>query len=277
MDIIDLKIFKELYFRRNITIVSKILYLSQPTVSYRLNKIQDELNVKLYEYDGGYRFTEEGSKFYNFCNETLNNYNQLASSLAAKQQIVINLSAVASWIYLPSVYTILQSNGYIPIINISSSDTAIAGLLEKRAIAAIVGGIKMELSKDIYVVELNEEKIVLALNTSLQDDLDKIDLIIDEKRSGLHSIVLDYIHAHGGGIPKIVGEIGSSVEKLFLVERFPLGVFIPERYLHMVKYDEKSIKISDNYSFYRKIFLLFHKEDAKMKIINRIIENLNKI
>jgi DNA-binding transcriptional LysR family regulator len=274
MDLIDLKIFKELYFRHNITEVSKNLYMSQPTVSYRLNKMHDELNVTLYEYDGGYKFTEEALQFYNFCNETLTNYEQMTSSLKAKQQIVINLSSVASWIYLPSVYSVLQAQGYVPIINISSSDTAISGLLEKRALAAIVGGIKIELSKEVERIELKEERIVLALNETVEDDITKIDLLIDEKRSGLHSTVLDYVKNQGE--PRIVGEIGSSVEKLFLVERFPLGVFIPERYLNMVNYDTLKIKISKKYFFSRKIFILFHKQDSKRKVIKELIEKLNE-
>lgn len=43
MDFLDLQIFKQLYLQRNITAVSKSLYLSQPSVSYRLKKIQEDM------------------------------------------------------------------------------------------------------------------------------------------------------------------------------------------------------------------------------------------
>jgi len=140
MDLLDLKIFKQLYIQRNISAVSRFLYLSQPTISYRLNKLQQELNITLYAYDGEYHFTPQGKVFYEYCERILRDHDELVTRLEGMNDFTVNLSTVATYLYLEPIYKLLHEKGLFPRIHTCRSDEAIRNIIDHQADVAIVGG-----------------------------------------------------------------------------------------------------------------------------------------
>jgi DNA-binding transcriptional LysR family regulator len=272
MDILDLKIFKELYLKRNITDISRDLYLSQPTVSYRLNKIQNELGTRLYSYDGRYSFTESGELFYSYCQQTIAEYDRVISKITNENLFQINLSAVANYLYLDTIFNTLLQQHIYPVIRSSSSDQALGELIDKKIDAAIVGGIKHELPGEIVRKEIAEEKIVFVYHKSLNGTIPETPIIIDEPKSGLHALVLDYLEQFDNS--RIIGEVGSYADKLSLVSSIEAGAFVPEEYTEKIL--PENVKVSAEYFFIRKIYFLYRKDSRNIEKIERLIEKLNK-
>ncbi len=273
MDFIDLKIFKQLYITRNLTQVSRELYLSQPTLSYRLNKLRDELDAKLYHYDGQFHFTESGKQLYQFCERALKEHAGFLQQLDNRNIIRIALSAVARYLFLEKIYSIFEETGAFPIINFTTSDEAVSELLEDRAMLSIVGGLNSEPdSQEFYTKELQSETLVLIYNERLLDDITRIPIINDEVDSGLHEMVLGYLEQFEG--ITIAGEIGNSMEKISLVANHGVGSFVPEYFYTDIKDRFPSIRKSERYSFSRELYLLCQKKYLSNPTIEKIIRTL---
>ncbi|MFP4363193.1 MAG: LysR family transcriptional regulator [Spirochaetia bacterium] len=272
MDIIDLKLFQKLFHTKNISEVAKQLYLTQPTISYRLNKMRDELEKKLYEYNGGFHFTESGKTLYNFCENVLKEYDKLLKDLESKQVIRMNMSTAARNKYLDKIYDLAMKNSAFPVINFTNSDDAICDLIDNKVTAALVGGLKIELSrKEYFIRELETEKIILVYNSECsEDDINKIPIINDEMNSGLYEYILDYLEEYEN--KKVIAEVGTFKEKLPLIEDHKAGCFIPESYFQEQKKEFPNIIPSEKHSFSRSILLVFKKEAMNNFFIKSLIE-----
>ena len=273
MDFIDLKIFKKLYITRNLTQVSRELYLSQPTLSYRLNRLRDELDAKLYHYDGKFHFTESGKKLYQFCERALKEHEGFIQGLDNRNIVRIDLSATARYHYLEKIYTIFKDTKAFPIIKFTTSDEAVSDLLDDQAMLSIVGGLKTEPdSHEYYTKQLESEKIVMLYNSQLVDDIAHIPVINDEIHSGLHELVLGYLEQFEN--THIAGEIGNSLEKLELINNFPVGTFVPENFYREVRDKYPNVKRSERYEFERNLFLLCHNKYLSNSVVEKITSML---
>jgi len=270
MDFTDLKIFKDFYIFRNLTEVSRMNYISQPSVSYRLSKMQAELKTKLYEYNGDYLFTETGKVFYEFCKKTIEDFNHLLIHMQTRELLVVNLSAAAAILYLERVYELLSR--YRLSIEISHSETVIKNVVEGKAFFGIIGGFNLEVPKFIEKRVLKIEQIVLAFHASLDDDIEKIPVILDERSSGLYSLEKKYLNSFKK--VKTVAEVGTGYEKMGLVEKNMAGIFVSREYAESNLKKYNNIRLSRNYSFDREIYMLYQKKNRNNKLIKEIIENI---
>jgi DNA-binding transcriptional LysR family regulator len=273
MDFIDLKIFKKLYITHNLTQVSRELYLSQPTLSYRLNKLRDELDAKLYHYDGQFHFTESGRKLYQFCERALKEHDGFIRELDNRNIIRIALSAVARYLFLEKIYAVFEESRAFPIINFTTSDEAVTELLEDRAMLSVVGGLKSEPdSHEFYTKELQSETLVLVYNERLIDDIGRIPILNDEVDSGLHEMVLEYLEQFES--TKIAGEIGNALEKISLVNDHPVGAFVPEYFFAEIRDRFPKIRGSEQHRFSRELYLLCQKKYLSNPTVEKIIRTL---
>ncbi len=82
MDDFDYTIIKSLYEDNVITNVAKNLFISQPALTKRLNKIEKELETQLFiRGKKGVSFTESGLLVYDYCKRHLENKEQLQRKL----------------------------------------------------------------------------------------------------------------------------------------------------------------------------------------------------
>lgn len=275
MDLLDLKIYKQLYIQRNTSAVSRYLYLSQPTISYRLNKLQQELNITLYSYDGEYHFTPQGKVFYKYCERILRDHDELMARLEGMNDFTVNLSTVATHLYLEPIYELLREKRLFPRVYTCRSDEAIRNIIDHQADVAIVGGVNMELPRHIDAIPLKDERIVLVYHQSLSHDIRKIPLVIDQKDSGIHTVVLNYLEQFGD--VNIVAEMGTTADRLTLINQKPLGLFINETYLKNIQEQYPHIVVSDTYQIHRNILLLACESSRYGDIIRALIEKLNNL
>lgn len=84
----DLILIKTLFEEKNITHTSKRLFLSQPAISDRLRRLENELNCNLIiRQPRGILFTSEGEQLYEYACQHLKDYNTLKESLNNKKNL----------------------------------------------------------------------------------------------------------------------------------------------------------------------------------------------
>lgn len=97
MDIIDWTVLTALYENKNITKTGKVLRISQPAITYRINKIEEEFEVKIiHRGSKGVIFTPEGEYLVNYAVEMLKEYQSIKENILNfdnKVQGVLRLSA----------------------------------------------------------------------------------------------------------------------------------------------------------------------------------------
>ncbi|MGW7798519.1 LysR family transcriptional regulator [Staphylococcus xylosus] len=82
MNFRDLEVIKILDDERNITSAATKLYISQPSLSYKINTLEQELGVPLLiRSKKGIRFTAQGSHLVDYAKKTLNGFNKMKDYL----------------------------------------------------------------------------------------------------------------------------------------------------------------------------------------------------
>ncbi|PTI73538.1 LysR family transcriptional regulator [Staphylococcus succinus] len=82
MNFRDLEIIKTLDDEKNITSAATKLYVSQPSLSYKINTIEQELGVSLIiRTKKGIRFTPQGDYLVDYAKKTLNGFNEMKDNL----------------------------------------------------------------------------------------------------------------------------------------------------------------------------------------------------
>ncbi|MFA6618137.1 MAG: LysR family transcriptional regulator [Candidatus Neomarinimicrobiota bacterium] len=272
MDFQDLKIFKELYLQRNITAVSKSLYLSQPSVSYRLRKLQEDLGVSLYEFDGRYHFNSRSKVFFDYCVKILDAHEKMLEQLREDEQYSVSLSTISTSLYQNIIFKTCLDLKLFPNIRTSTSHEAIIDVLEGHSRFAIVGGYHSELANSLDTIALRSEKIVFVYNKECSGDPRSTPIVLDQINSGIRKGIDDYLEQFDN--INIVGEAGTTAHRLKLINEHSIGMFIQEKYLQNAQ-DLKNIAVSSEYYFIHDISLVCKKTELNNPITARLINVLN--
>jgi len=274
MDLLDLKIFKQLYMQRNITAVSKSLYLSQPTISYRLKKLQEELNVHLYDYDGRYHFNEKSRLFFDYCNKVLNDYDTTLNHMREDTIYPVSLSTVATSLYQLPVFEACLKLKLFPHIISCNSEDALVNIMEKRSRFAIVGGIHQDLPPEIRSLSLKDQKIFFVYNRACNGNLSDTPVILDQYNSGIRRLIEDFLRGRAG--LKIAGELGLGIDRLKIIQAHPVGMFLHETYLNNLSM-YPDIRVSKDIFIMQNIRMVLREKEYANAVTRQIIEQLNKI
>lgn len=109
MDSMDWEILRELFKCKNITQTSKTLRTSQPAVTYRINKLEQEFNVKIiYRNKKGVVFTSQGEMIVNYAISMLKDNQKLKEELISQENTVqgilrLSASSIFSRYQLPKI------------------------------------------------------------------------------------------------------------------------------------------------------------------------------
>ncbi|AYE39350.1 LysR family transcriptional regulator [Companilactobacillus zhachilii] len=84
----DITIFQKVYESRSITKAAKELYVTQPSVSIQIKKLEDELGVQLFKRNGNKSLvpTENANRFYRDSQIILNNWENSLNHLVKKHR-----------------------------------------------------------------------------------------------------------------------------------------------------------------------------------------------
>lgn len=273
MDLLDFSIYRLLYLCHNTSEVARQLYLSTPAVSYRLSRMQEEIGVDLYSYNGKYHFTDEGKKFFDTCESILGKYEETINGFDKRGAYVVSLSTAAAHEFAPNIFSLIKSKGLYPVIMTGDSMTAIKDVLEGKSRFALVGGLNVRTFKKLRVKEIKKETIVFMYPECLVDNIATIPVLLDEPRSGLHSLEREYLN----GFPSVnvIGEAGLFFEKLLIAAKANAGCFLPTTALdYVAKACAPGMVKSRHYGFERTIYLAYREEERGDAVIGAMLNGL---
>lgn len=225
MEVLDynkLKIFKAVADLKSFSKAAEFLFLSQPTVTLQIKKIENHLNVTLFERTKeGIKLTPEGKILYKHATKILEDYSVLEEdiySLGKKldTSLIIGASTTVGEYFLPPLIAKFLKNKENLNINlfIGNSKEVEEGILSKRFYIAFVED--EIISNKLNTIDIYEDEIIFLASekADIPSYIDKKDVkyykfVFREKGSGTRNIVEKHLIDKNIKIyPEI--EMGSS-------------------------------------------------------------------
>lgn len=177
MNFKDLEVIKILDDERNITSAATKLYISQPSLSYKINTLEQELGVPLLiRSKKGIRFTAQGSHLVDYAKKTLNGFNKMKDYLRSIDNedegvIRLGVSQNLARYDLPELLSSFTDDFQkVQFKIVTSWSQSIYKLIESNEVSlAIVRG---DISWKGYKTLLNKEPICIISKDEI--DLDKL-------------------------------------------------------------------------------------------------------
>ena len=225
MEVLDyhkLKIFKTVADTKSFSKAAELLFLSQPTVTLQVKKLENYLGITLFHRDKkGVLLTREGEIFYKYISKILEDYDLLEEGLSdlkenLQKTLRIGASTTIGDFLLPDILPeFLKEKEDIKIsLFVGNSKEIEEGILSK---SFYIGLIEDEIHSSKYeIVEFYNDEIILiaSKNTDIPEEIDVKDLkkykfIFRETGSGTRNIVEKNLEKKGIKIKPDI-EISSS-------------------------------------------------------------------
>ena len=266
MEILDyhkLKIFKVVADVKSFSKASELLFLTQPTITQQIKKIENYLGITLFKRDKkGVYLTSEGKEFYKYVEKILEDYRLLEEKISdlklkKSSSLFIGASSTIGEYLLPTLLTdFFNSKGYVKTnLFIGNSKEVEEGILSKTF---YIGLVEDEITSSKFVkYKFFEDEIVLIASSKNKmeneidlSDISKFEIIFREKGSGTRNTVQKFLKKKNINIFPIM-EVGSSKAIAKIVENSNLLGFvsrlvvedkIKEGKLRIIKINDLSIK-----------------------------------
>ncbi len=281
MEVLDyhkLKIFKTVADVKSFSKAADLLFLTQPTVTQQIKKIENYLGLTLFirKKDGVF-LTKEGMLFYQQVKKILESYEELEEKLANLKKsniksLFMGASSTVGEYFLPKfINGFYNLNSGIKInLFIGNSKEIEDGILSKTF---HIGFVEDEITSNKFdKVKIFEDEIILIASVKSEinnciklTDLEKYPIIFREKGSGTRNIVQRYLKKHNININPVM-EISSSRAIANIVENSRFLAFVSKlvvddmlnaKRLKKIVIDELSIKRNFYYITQKNVNLPF--------------------
>lgn len=266
MEVLDyhkLKIFKTVADVKSFSKAAELLFLTQPTVTFQIKKLENYLNVTLFKRDkSGITLTPEGEILYEYASKIIDDYIEMEKVLSVfknRFEKYINIgvsSTIGDYLIPPFIAKFEKKFPDVKInIFIGNSKEVEDGVLSKNF---YVGLIEDDIeSNKLVAYEFFDDEIVLvaANNADIPDKIKKEDIknykfIFRERGSGTRNITEKYLKEKGIKInpimevssSKSIAEIVANSNLLGFVSKLVAKEGIENGKLKEVKLDDVQIK-----------------------------------
>lgn len=261
-----IEIFMHAYELKNFTEVANLLFLSQPTVSVQLKRLEKELGVELFIRQGPKQVipTKEAHFFYKkmlkFRDEWTFMQEQLHNIQDNKELCIIACSNTCATNFVPKIFRTLQKEFPSILFEIRQVNSdEVMDLLEKHE--AHIGFIEKPLPHEHFKrFAIFEDELVLAG----EEDADL--WLMREKDSGIHYYNQRFLEERNINLP-IVEVTSNGAIVAFLKEGIGQTILSKETLL-------KDIPYNPTYSFKRFFYCVTrnHPESSEINRLNQFIE-----
>ncbi len=268
MNFKDLEVIKILDDERNITSAATKLYISQPSLSYKINTLEQELGVPLLiRSKKGIRFTAQGSHLVDYAKKTLNGFNKMKDylySIDNEDEGVIRLGVSQNLARydLPELLSSFTDDFQkVQFKIVTSWSQSIYKLIESNEVSlAIVRG---DVSWKGYKTLLNKEPICIISKDEI--DLEKLPLksrIAFETDTRLQNTIDSWWKESYNEPPNEAMLIDNLESCLKLVEKGMGYAIAPNIGVREYKnLNVVPIKNKENEIIYRDTWLLYREEE----------------
>jgi DNA-binding transcriptional LysR family regulator len=241
MEILDyhkLKIFKVVADVKSFSKAGELLFLSQPTITHQIKKLENYLGVILFERSkNGIKLTPAGELFYKHVSKILEEYAELEEEISKfkkdfHKNIILGASTTIGEYLIPDfLREFYKNNKNIKIsLFIGNSKEVEEGISSK---SFYIGLIEDEIKSDKYEkVEFFKDEIILIASKNLDipniisvDDFSKYQFVFREEGSGTRNIIEKYLKKFNQSIKPSM-EIKSSRAIANIIENSDLLAFV---------------------------------------------------
>lgn len=292
MEVLDyhkLKIFKTVADLKSFSKAAEVLFLTQPTVTLQIKKLENYLGVTLLKRDkSGISLTEEGKLLYEYANKIIEDYIQMEEALSSIKKdfskiLVIGASSTIGEFLLPKFLpSFLQEHKNLKLnLFIGNSKAVEEGILSKNF---YIGLVEDEISSNkISATAFYEDEIVLIANANCDipeeievDQIKNYEFIFREKGSGTRNIVETALRKEGIEIKpnieisssKAIARMVANSKYLAFVSKLVIENELRLKNLKVVKVKDFQIKRRFSYITQKNIRL----PSTEREFINKLFE-----
>lgn len=198
MDSIDWEILRELFKYKNITQTSKTLRISQPAVTYRINKLEKEFDIKIiHRNKKGVVFTSAGEMIVNYAISMIKGNQKLKEDLINQENTVqgilrLSASSIFSRYQLPKILSEFSTK--YPLVefdvNTGWSEEVFKSVHNDYSQVGILRG---DYSFSSEKIRLMQEKIYIVSKNKISiDDLPHLPRIYYNTDTSLNKLIDDW-------------------------------------------------------------------------------------
>lgn len=284
----EFEIFIEVCKTKNMTQAGKNLYMSQPAVSYIINKLEKKYKHTLFTRDkNGLQITSEGNTLLNYALQLVYNHNLIKKTLSENiESIKLGVVNTIAEFYLPkyiSEYKTLKPNSEIKVIagNLNYIFDALSrNEIEIALIDSEYYNKDFEIIPyhyDLYMGIVSTKNELSIKNEILFEDFIKNDLLLREIGS-VERTIFDQVLKSKSIEKKPLYEFNSNNAIISgVIEN--LGVSImPSTFLNRSYYKKriKLIRISD-VNLYRRFFFVINKRSKNNKNLKFLMDVIDLV
>ncbi len=292
MEVLDyhkLKIFKTVADTGSFSKAAELLFLSQPTVTLQIKKIENYLGVVLFKREKKkVSLTEEGKLLYKYASQILEEYSLLEEEISKlkedlQKRLIIGASSTIGEFLLPDIISpFIQERDIHFNLFIGNSKEVEEGVLSK---SFYIGLIEDEvISSKFEKIPFFSDEIVLvaSYNNPVPDELksyeiNKYKFVFREKGSGTRNIVEKFLAEKDIFIKpvlemsssKAISKIVKNTNFLAFVSKLVVEEEIKNKSLKVIKIQDLNIK-RDFYIITQKNIRLPKLEREFLRILLKI-------
>lgn len=196
MDIVEIKSFLAVIECRSFTLAAKRVHITQSAMSKRIQKIENELGVRLFIIEGSkITLTEAANHFVPYARQMLASYNNALKSFKDKehvlrQHLVIGASVFVSHYVLPAFLNYLKmTNSYIQIHIRAMGELDIEEYLNRGIVDLVICPdheltskvVKTKLWQEKYYLVASKEHEFFQLKNPSLKDLEKYPAVLTDR------------------------------------------------------------------------------------------------
>jgi len=279
MEVLDyhkLKIFKTVVDLGSFSKAAEVLFLTQPTVTLQVKKLENYLGVTLLKRDkSGIKLTPEGELLYKHASKIIDDYLNMEEELSSIKKdfskiLIVGASSTIGDFLLPKFLANFLKNRNNTKVNlfIANSKAIEEGILSKTF---YIGLVEDEIaSNKLQATPFYEDEIVLIANANMDipdkisiEDLKKYKFIFRERGSGTRNVVEHALKDKGIEIKpdieasssKAIAKFVANSEYLAFISRLVVENDIKLNNLKIVEVDNLKIKRKFSYITQKNIRL----------------------
>ncbi|MDS1029306.1 LysR family transcriptional regulator [Bacillota bacterium LX-D] len=286
MTIRHLKIFIEVADCGKMSLASKNLYISQPSVSQAISEIENFYNIKLFErLSKKLYITEAGEQFLSYARHIVSLFDEMEETIKKSSVVLLKIGATVTVGTCVMSDIINQFSSKCPTIQtqvfINNTSVIESKILTNQLdIGLVEGEVK---SKDIVCLPVIKDRLVLISgknsyfankNTVKLSELNNQPFILREKGSGTRELFENHMRNAGFTIQEKWICNNSEAIKQAVIAGHGLSV-ISERLIkdEVASHKLQIIKIN-NVEFNRNFSIIYHKNKYLADYLNEFIKVL---
>ncbi|MDF2614023.1 MAG: transcriptional regulator, LysR family [Clostridia bacterium] len=224
MDVHYLKLFNIVAAHESYTKAAGLLHISQPALSIQIKKLEEELDLKLFDKVGNKVILNENGKIlFNYTQKIFGMLDEAEAILVNKRKFIggsINIggSNTPGAYILPHIIGAFKKQYPFVKINLHISNTDDIGhLIEEGSLDFAVNGGDMVYNNNVYTEKLMEDKLVIVASSESSfsnkkymevSELQSMQFIVHENNSQLYRVVKKFIDEFELSTKKIVMNFG---------------------------------------------------------------------